>query len=69
MINRTRIPRKLKKRMKHSIIIMDLASIPVGWNVEDWMKVYKRTGVIIYQDSKPEVYRANKLDFKYRFQI
>ena len=61
---KTRLPRKLKKRMKHSIVMLDMSSIPAGCSLQQWMYMYKTFGVIVYTNNKPEVISASRIDLK-----
>lgn len=64
MTKKYRIPRKLKKRIKGAIILFDLASLPNGLCVDEWYRIYKTTGVMLYEGEKPHVIARPK-EIKY----
>ena len=63
---KARLPRKLKKRMKHSIVMLDMDSIPAGCSLQQWMYMYNKFGVMIYINNKPKVISASRTDLKNR---
>ena len=55
-IKKIRIPRKLKKSRKKVKCIMDLSSLPEGWDIKKWMSFFVNEGVAFYRANsiKPE---------------
>lgn len=47
-----KVPRKLKKRIKNSVLILDLSKIPNGWDIEQWMHFYTNFGIAVYKDGE-----------------
>lgn len=46
-----KIPRKLKKRIKNSVLILDLSKVPDNISIDEWIKFYLKTGIAIYKDN------------------
>lgn len=47
-----KVPRKLKKAIKNSILILDIVSIPRGLDLESWYKIFQSTGLILHDSDK-----------------
>ena len=45
--------RILKKQRKNNILIVDMNSIPtkIGWDLEDWLYVYKNEHIVMYDST------------------
>lgn len=44
-------PRKLKKGVKNAILSLDAAAIPDGLDFGTWMRIYRETGLAIYDST------------------
>ena len=46
-------PRKLKKAVDSALLIVDVNSIPKGMDVERYFKIFKQTGILLFDASRP----------------
>lgn len=51
--------RKLKKQLKNSLIIFNLATLPSGWDMEMWWRVVRENGLIIWDSFAEGKYGAS----------
>lgn len=51
MIKKIKVPRRLKKRIKNAVLVIDLASIPKQFTLKDIMYEFMHTGVVWYEDT------------------
>jgi hypothetical protein len=72
-MKKQRVPRKVKKHMRHGRIIMDIQSIPFGVCVEEWLHYTKTNATIIWDSSnrgnKPEFIPFKKRKIKHKINI
>lgn len=51
-----KVPRKLKKRIKKSRMVFDLATLPANMTIERLLYIYKTTGWVFYEGTPPKFY-------------
>lgn len=57
-----KLPRKKKKRIKGTLILLNLSSIPQGYSIPDLIYVMRKRGLLLYDASlgdKPQIMRGN----------
>ena len=51
-LRKTKVPRRLKKRIKNAMLMIDLSSIPKCFTLDEIMYEYKNAGIILWDDER-----------------